>query len=139
MMLAEVHIQIGAVEGFWIITVSLATVLSALALLDAIRDRAAIAQMNGQARRLIGVGNIRRETGRLVINIALFSLEVPAMFDDADIQLTPFLVVLLAVPVVILANSALDWWERRRLSAILATEIEAERAGVARRRSTDHG
>lgn len=133
-----VHVYIGAVEGFWIAVTGLAIVIAILALADAIADRRAIAELNGKARRLIGVGSIRRETIRLGINLALFTLEIPAMFDDADIHLSPTLVVLLAVPVGILANSFLDLIERRRLSRILASEIAAERDGMQRRTGDGH-
>lgn len=129
-----IRIFIGAVEGFWLLITGFAIAISIIALSDAVADRRAIKSLNGRARRIIGGGNIRREVARLVINVLLFTLAIPAAFDDADIHLTPFLVVLLAVPIVILANSIFDWIERRQLSRILEAELKAERDGPRRRR-----
>lgn len=134
---------IGPVEAFWLLTLAISCVISAAALADAIADRRAILALNGRAkefrsRRLIGVGNIRRESVRLAIQLILFSLAVPSVFDDRDIPITPALVLFLCLPAILLINSILDMDERRKLSQIIQQEIEREVAGQ-RRRGGDGG
>jgi hypothetical protein len=128
---------IGVVEAFWLITLGVACLISTAALADAIADRRAIKSLNGKARRIIGAGNIRREAVRLIVQLLLFLLAVPAVFDDRDIPLSPTLVVFLCVPVVLLLNSIFDLIERRALSKIIEDEIEIERSGI-KRRGGDH-
>lgn len=114
----ELHVD--ALEAVWIITNATALVVTFAALLDA-RGTSRIHDSR-PARRLVVRGNVRREVMRLVMQVLLLSLVLPGLTLDRPTPLTPFVAVLIAVPIVLLASSLMDAWDRRRLREMLAAE-----------------
>jgi hypothetical protein len=131
-----VRLLIGPVEAVWIAITLTGVIATTASVVDAIGDRRAIKALNGHAREIVGNGNVRRESVRLAVSSILLALSVFTIFDDREIPLTPFVALLIAIPLLLTINSILDASERRKLSAILTAKLEAERTSP-RRRSED--
>lgn len=117
-------IHIGVVESVYIGINLVAALLTVMSLIEAERDRRAVKALNGRAREVAAGGNVRREVTRLVMQGILLSLAVPAAFSDRDINLSPTVAVLMAIPAVLLVESWLDGRERRVLMAIVTRETQ---------------
>ena len=115
------------IEGFWLLINLVGFGVAAWLLSDALADRAAIRAANGRAREIIGSGGVRREVIRLAVSVLLLVVVVPGLFVDREIALSPPLAALMLVPALITANGLLDAQERRRLAALLQTDIDHER------------
>lgn len=113
-------IHVNAVEALWIIINSAVFAMAVIALADARADREAVRALNGKARELAAEGIVRREVNRLIVQILLLLLAVPAMFSDRDINLSFGVVVLMTIPVVLLIGSAQDAHDRKILTAAVA-------------------
>lgn len=125
--------HLNPIEVLWIIVNAIAIVLTGIATLEALRDLslARVDQEGHQARELAAFGNLRREILRLLVQFLLLSLALPGLFSDQPIPLTPFLVVLIAVPVVLLVSTLLDARDRTRLADLLVSDVRSERALLA--------
>jgi hypothetical protein len=102
-------------EVVWIVINSTTTLLTLWALWDAYRARRAVKLLNGTARDVVAAGNTRREWFRLLVQILLLLVIVPGLFVDRDIPMTPYVLLLMSVPIVLLISTALDTRERRVL------------------------
>jgi hypothetical protein len=125
-------ISINGVEALWIGVNSLTLILTVIALFDAWHDlRIAAGADRRRARVLTARGNVRREGLRLVVQSLLLGVAIPGAFVDREINLTPPLMALIAVPVVLLISTLLDTRDRSRLAGMLLTDIAAERTALA--------
>jgi hypothetical protein len=120
-------IHLNAVEVAWITINVIAATMTIAALLEARHDWAVLRKFNGSARGVVARGTIRRETFRLLSQLALLAIALPAVFSDREIVLTPTLILLLSVPVFILANTISDRRTRNVLHAKLEEDIVKER------------
>ena len=113
--------HLSAVEWFWLGVNLVTLALTSLAWEDARRNRDAVRLLNGRAREIAAGGDVRRETFRVVVQLLFLAMLVTsgAVTSDRESSLTPFLLNLLAIPVVLCVASFLDAIERRRLDAVL--------------------
>jgi hypothetical protein len=118
---------INELEALWILSNLLGLMLTISTLVDARADEKAIKALNGRARELVGRGNVRRESLRVLVQVLLLAVVVPGMFRDQPTPLTLPIACLLAVPWVLVLNSALDVRERRQLADMLDVAIDLER------------
>lgn len=112
-------IDVNEVEAIWIALTLGGVVLRVLALRDACRDRVAIRALNGRAREIMADGSVRREVLRLVVQLLLLSIVVPAILRPGPTVISVGLLVVIAIPAVLFVDSVLDTRERRRLTAIV--------------------
>lgn len=117
-------ISIDAIEAFYIFVNAIAVVLTASALLDARADRAALS--NGPIRTIIANGNVRREWIRLIVQLLLMSIAIPAILSDRATVLSPIVLVLLAIPLLLMMASILDRRDRNRLRILTLQGMTAE-------------
>lgn len=115
-------LHVHPLEAIWTATNVLALLVKVWLLREAIRDHRAVKLLNGAAREIATRGDIRRESIRIGVTLLLLSIVVPGLFIDRDITLTPAILALMAVPLVLLLQSALDLRERRLLTALIAKE-----------------
>jgi hypothetical protein len=125
-------IHLNGVEALWIGVNFLTLILTTLALFDALHDLKVVAGADRRrARTLTARGNVRREVMRLAVQALLLSVAIPGAFREGEIDLTPPLMALIAVPVFLLISTLLDTRDRSRLAGMLLTDIAAERAETA--------
>lgn len=133
-----VQLYVNDLEIAWLTTCIVGLALSSAGLADAIADHRAVKALNGRAREIVSTGNVRREAVRVGLQIYMLVLVIPSLFDDRSVTITlAGIMFILGLPVGLAVNSLLDVRERRRLSDILATQIELERGNPPRRRSGD--
>lgn len=125
-------VDINAIEAIWICLNFITLILTAVALLDALKDAAAVKALNGKARELVAGGNVRREALRLVVQVVLIAVALPGLFEGRDTPLSVSVVLLVSVPALLLIQTALDTRERWKLSGILTERIIAERDKTAK-------
>lgn len=115
--------HLSAVEIFWLGVNLVTLALTSLAWEDARRNRDAVRLLNGKAREIAAGGDVRRETFRVVVQLLFLLMLVTsgAVTSNRESGLSPFLLNLLAIPVVLCAASFLDALERRELDAVLRT------------------
>lgn len=124
-------IHVSPVEAYWVSINGLAALVTLWALVDSIADRRAVAALDGPATELAAAGNVRREAFRLLAQLILLGIAVPALFSDREIALiTPAgpnwgLLLLLALPWPIVVNTVGDSLDRKKLKAIVREELEA--------------
>ena len=112
-------IYVSPVEWFWIGVNVVTLALTSIAHADAMANRDAVRLLNGKAREIAAGGDVRRERFRIVLQVLLLGLVIPSLLNDRDITLNPFLLNLLAIPVVLCISSIADARERRALDAAL--------------------
>lgn len=111
--------NVNEVEAVWL----LVTVIALATTLDNLRDshrgwRAV--RHTGRAREVQAFANVRREAIRLVINLSLFVLVIPAIQRPGDTPISPALVVIMLVPLGMALNSFLDGRTRRTIAGLVA-------------------
>lgn len=126
-------VDISPIEAFWIGVNGFACLFTTLALIDAWADRQAIRALNGRAREIAANGNVRRELLRLVVQNILLLLVVPGIFSDQQVPLNFFVVMLIAIPVVLLISTVADLRDRKRLLAIISSDLDQERRKAMQR------
>lgn len=127
-------VQINAFEAFWILTCAIGAIVTAAALVDAWADRAAVKLLNGPIRTRIARGAVRREVFRLISQLLLLAVALPAIFTPGDVPLNPQIAALLAVPAVILASTLMDYNDRHALNvltSIAAAKLERQDEVIA--------
>lgn len=125
-------VSINAVEALWISVNGLTLVLTLLALLDAWHDVRVAADVDRRRARVVTArGNVRREAFRMVAQLLLLAVAVPGAFSDREINLSPALIALIAVPIVLLLASAFDTRDRNRLATLVLEDIANERLKTA--------
>lgn len=117
-------LHIDALEVIWIITNTVALLLTALALIEAWQG---LAVATGGARRILARGNVRREVLRLIVQFLLLLIVAPGLFTERPTPLNLFVLILMAIPAILLASTMLDAYDRRRLVSLVWSDIEAER------------
>lgn len=115
--------SVGPVEAVWLLLTISGSVITLWALLDARRDRDAIAHLNGDVRSIAVKGNVRREWVRFLIQVVLMSLVLPSLFSDAEVRLTWFTAALMSLPALQLVNTGSDYIDRRRIARKLTAEM----------------
>lgn len=120
-------LHVGAVELLWLAINGIAVVLQLIAWQDARRDRADVALANGPIRRATAQGNVVRERLRTAGQLILLGLVAPALFDDREVRLSPFVLALIALSLVLLGLALVDWRLRRQLAGITREQIDDER------------
>lgn len=107
---------------FWLLINTTAAFVTAQAVYGAWLDyRTARGTQTGfwGARLLTARGNVRRESLRLITQLLLLSLAVPALFRTTPVTLSPSIVVLMLVPVVLFIATAFDARDRAILTQML--------------------
>lgn len=118
-------IYVNPIEGFYLAVNVVAFLLTLWNLREAQRDGIAVRRINGHARNIATKGDFRREVLRLTMLVCLMGVALPGVFVDREITLTPSLALLIAVPCIILIQSALDARERRQLIRAVIKDAEA--------------
>lgn len=126
-------ISINAVEAFWIGINTLTLILTFARLVDAWEDRQVIMALNGHAREVAALGNIRREALRGVVQVILLLVALPGIFSTKETPLNPLLALFISIPVILLINSYLDTRDRKTLTRMATEEIVAERETTIQR------
>lgn len=114
--------SVGPVEAVWLLVNLVTLILTLVAFVDARADRLTVTLLNGKARELAAQGIVRREGFRIIVQVLLLSIAIPGLFVDRDIQLTPILAALIAVPLVLLVSSFLDARDRRHMTALVTAD-----------------
>lgn len=107
--------SIGPVEAFWIALNLVTLVLSVLGFLDARRSVAAVKWFDGHGPGIVAKGDQRREFVRVLTQLSLLSLAIPAAYAPGDTRLSFPIVALMSVAVLVFLNTAGDAVDRRRL------------------------
>lgn len=126
-------ISIQPLEALYLVINLTAFVLTFSALVDARADSAAVKLLNGKARELAATGNVRREALRLVVLGLLLSIAGPGLLSDQEVRLSPFVVDLMAIPIVLLVSTILDARDRRAMTAVVAADLLAAGASALER------
>lgn len=108
------------VEAAWITLNAATLLLTAVALIEAERDRRAVRILNGRARELATAGAVRREVFRLAVQACFIATAVPGLFVDRDLTIVGPVAFLMTAAVLILASSIFDARERRVIDRELA-------------------
>ena len=122
--------SIDLVEAVWIFVNVVALVLTLRAYVDARADREAVRVMNGAARELVATSYVRHAGLLAIAHVLLLSVVLPGLFVDRPVVLTPIVAALMAVPIVLLTSSALDYRDRGRL-AVLVRPVSPRMAEAA--------
>lgn len=109
-------LHVGPVELAWVLINGAALILTVLALIDARADARTVRALNGRAREIVTAGNVRREGLRVVAQILLLTLGVPALLSERNVGLSPFVLQLIALALVMLLSTALDARDRTLLT-----------------------
>jgi hypothetical protein len=121
-----VNVYISMVEAIWIAVNGAVIILTIGALIDAFLDWRDLRGYAGnglrQARKIVARSNIRREFFRLMAQLFLLLLVVPALSSDREIEIDFFIAALLAVPFLILCNTLGDAWDRHALRRAVPRE-----------------
>lgn len=107
--------SIGPVEAFWIVLNFTTLVLSVLGFLDARRSVQAVKMFDHHGPGIVAHGDQRREFVRVLTQLSLLSLAIPAAVRPGDTTLSLPIVALMAVAVLVFLNTAGDALDRRRL------------------------
>lgn len=111
--------KIDLVEWVWIGVNGAVIILTLGALIDSYFDWQDLKTYKGnglkQARKIVARSNARREFFRLLSQIFLLMLVIPALGNPEPIELNFFVACLLAVPFFILCNTVGDAWDRNSL------------------------
>lgn len=119
---------------YWTAINGVIALITVAALIDAIRDHHAIRRLDGTLAHIAANGNVRRELMRLLTQALLLAYGWSVVQGpDRQIALTFPLLCLLMVPVPILANTAGDWRDRKRLERVDRSEREQARRRDRRR------
>ena len=124
-------VSVDPLEGLWLLVNLVALIVTGLAMIEALRDLAVArtdSEAQHEARELTAFGNVRREGLRIVVQLLLLSLVIPGLLSDRPIPITPFVVVFIAIPVVLLVSTVFDARERVKLGAILLAEVRTDRS-----------
>lgn len=125
--------SVNIVEHVWLAVNFATLILTISAYMDARADRRAVKLLNGKARELAVEAIVRRELLRIVVQSMLLFVALPSLFSDREVTFSPVVLMLMAVPVVLLVNSAMDARDRKRLTTMLAAELaNSHEAGIAR-------
>jgi hypothetical protein len=142
--------QVNLMETLWIAACLSGVVVTAVLVWDAAAERDGYSRTpNDSARRLARMlvlnGNIRRDSIRLATQLCLLAVVAPSLFRPGEVPLvldlstpesllmtltTVAVLSLLAVPVLLLVNSVLDFRDRRRLRAVVVALVEDERSDL---------
>ncbi len=117
--------SVGPVEALWVALNGVTLLLTLGLLVDAERDRRMVRRFNGRAREIVTINVVRREILRAVVQAILLALAVPALLDDRQVVLSPFVTGLIAIGLILFAQSLFDMRERKQLAAIVAREYGA--------------
>ena len=118
--------SIQPLEALYLVINLTALVLTVSAFVDARADSQAVKLLNGKARELAAAGNVRREVLRIVVLVLLLSIVAPGLFDDSEIPLSPFVIALMAIPIVLLVSTIYDARDRRAMTVIVAADLLSE-------------
>lgn len=102
-----------SLEVIWISVSLIGVSITSYLLTQSNADRDVVRKMNGRARLVAVSGDVRREALRLTVQVLLLVVAFSQVPREVRIGL------LMAVPVVMCVQSALDLRERRRLMALL--------------------
>lgn len=116
------NFSMNVVEAVWISLNLITLILTLVLLIDARADRTAVRLLNGKARELAATGTVRRESFRVTVQALLLGVAVPGLFSDREAQLTPSVVMLIAVPAVLLVSSFLDYIDRKRMVVLVTAD-----------------
>jgi hypothetical protein len=116
-------ISVGPVEWLWVGLNTATLVLTLLLLADAERDRRTVRRFNGRAREIVTANSVRREFLRAIVQALLLALTIPSLLSDRDITLSGPVLTLIAIALVLLAQSVLDTRERKQLKVVVAREL----------------
>lgn len=114
--------SIDPIEFFWIITNTIAIIITVTSFLESRQDLIAAKDTDGQfspARVLTALGKMRREGFRIIISTLLLILIVPGLFSDRPVTLTPFVAIFITIPMILLISTILDRRERWQLDQLL--------------------
>lgn len=122
--------NVNEVEAVWLSVTLAGFVLTLFALWDAWVARGVVKRLNGHAREIAAAANVRREAIRLVVQTLFLIVVIPGLFSDRPLVLSISVAALIAVPVVLLANSVVDTVDRRRLIGVIETamRLDSERS-----------
>jgi hypothetical protein len=120
-------VSINSVEAMWLIVNFTTLLVTLLALWDTWQARSVVLKLNGRAREIVAAGNVRREVVRLGTQLLLIGIVIPQVFIENEIQMSYGVGLLMAVPVLLLINSLLDTFDRKRVVRIISEEIITER------------
>ncbi len=110
------------VEVIWIV-INLTTVfVTVWALREAYLDYLMVKRLNGKAREIATLGDMRRAGERIIKAVLLTVAAVPTLFIDNNPSMVGPIGFLTLVPLVMLYGSVADVRERRRLVALIARE-----------------
>jgi hypothetical protein len=116
-------LSIQPLEAAYLIVILTTLFLTLSALVDARADSVAVKLLNGKARELAAAGNVRREVLRLLVLVLLLSIVLPELFDDDEVALSPFVLALMAIPIVLLISTIYDAKDRRAMTAVVAADL----------------
>lgn len=112
-------IHLDPIEGIWIVLNGTTFVVTVLAWWSARTDRRVVALKNGRIREIATAGNVRREVVRAILQLALLSLVIPGLFSERPVVLSWPVLSLMAIAVLMFANTAGDYRDRRRITTEL--------------------
>lgn len=107
-----------AIQVYWVVVNLGVILLVSMALHDAWLDTQAWRERNGHARGVIARGHLRRERIRFVMQLLLLAAVIPAVTVPA----------LLALPLLLAANSLSEQRDRQSLARKLATDANDQHA-----------
>ena len=110
--------NVNEVEAIWLLVTVFAVALTVDNLIDASYGWRVV-RNTGRVREIQARANVRAEAVRLVINLALLTLVIPALFRPGDTALSPALLVIMAVPVGMAVNSHLDRLTRKTIAGLV--------------------
>jgi hypothetical protein len=135
-------LHVDPLEALWFV-VNLSTLaLTLVALRGAWRDLAIArgdASDRHELREITARGNVRREALRLVVQLLLLSVVVPALFTDRPVTLSPPIIALILVPAVLLASTIFDARERTVIGDLVLEGVKADREKLALETSVQLG
>lgn len=120
-------ISLNSIEVTWVVINLFTFIVTVLALWDTWQARVVVTRLNGHAREIVAGGNLRREVVRLLTQILLLGVAIPAALRVNEAVLTSEIAMLMVVPVLLLINSLLDTYDRKRVLRIIGDDIEKDR------------
>lgn len=120
-------LHVHPVEALFMLINITTLVLTSWALREAIRDHQAVKALNGRAREVATLGDVRRAIERIVKASLLMGVAIPTLFVDNEPQLIGPVGLLMLVPFVMMYGSLQDVRERRVLTAMIASETHEAR------------
>jgi len=110
--------NINEVEAVWLLVTLFAVVVTLDNLNDAGQSWRAV-RHTGRTRDVQARANVRREAIGLVINLALLTLVIPALFRPGDTPMSFPVLVLMLVPIGMALNSYLDRRTRKTIAGLV--------------------